>query len=309
MTKTLIVLVGLPGSGKSTWANEFVENHPDSVSVELFSSDTMRKKTHGDESIQGDNHLLFEELYGEMRGFLRENENSIAVFDATNLSRKRRVHLLQQFSKMNIRKVCVYFATSFEICKAQNLHRSRQVPEHIMETMYKTVQPPSMYEGWNEIQIQWKYDPKEYAESDFITSVLNYDQNNAHHALTLGEHSLAVHKLVSENEPEDVLLQHVALLHDNGKVYTRVEHNPKGEPTENSHYYGHENVGAYESYFYLKNVGFSDNEVIYGASLILNHMRMRSAKTDKSVEKLVRLVGFSMFADLVTLNDADRKAH
>ena len=59
----------------------------------------------------------------------------------------------------------------------------------------------------------------------------------------------------------------------------------------------------------MENVGFSDNEVIYGASLILNHMRMRSAKTDKSVEKLVRLVGFSMFADLVTLNDADRKAH
>jgi predicted kinase len=53
MTQALICqfLIGLPGSGKSTFACKLQEMIPNAV---IVSSDTARKKLYGDESIQGD---------------------------------------------------------------------------------------------------------------------------------------------------------------------------------------------------------------------------------------------------------------
>lgn len=41
----LIMLVGLPASGKSTWAKEYSETHPDYI---VHSSDKLREEMYGD---------------------------------------------------------------------------------------------------------------------------------------------------------------------------------------------------------------------------------------------------------------------
>ena len=55
----LIVLVGLPASGKSTYANTLAEI-PNTI---VLSSDKLRKELLGDESCQTNNQLVFDTLY------------------------------------------------------------------------------------------------------------------------------------------------------------------------------------------------------------------------------------------------------
>ena len=54
------MLVGLPGSGKSTIAKKMIEKNPN---IKVFSSDSLRKELWGDENKQGDNSKLFNELH------------------------------------------------------------------------------------------------------------------------------------------------------------------------------------------------------------------------------------------------------
>lgn len=51
----LIMLVGLPASGKSTWAKEYSETHPDYI---VHSSDKLREEMYGDNYDDADNKYL-----------------------------------------------------------------------------------------------------------------------------------------------------------------------------------------------------------------------------------------------------------
>ena len=79
------MLVGLPGSGKSTISNE--------LNGEVFSSDALRKELWGDENTQGDNTLLFNELHKRIEKGLKEGKN--CIYDATNINAKKRIQFLQ----------------------------------------------------------------------------------------------------------------------------------------------------------------------------------------------------------------------
>ena len=60
----LIVMVGVPGSGKSTYAkNTF------SKTAEILSSDALRKELLGNENDQKHNDYVFAELYKRARSF------------------------------------------------------------------------------------------------------------------------------------------------------------------------------------------------------------------------------------------------
>ena len=48
-------LIGLPGSGKSTFARQWVEYDPNCI---IISTDTIRAELFGDETIQGDWNLI-----------------------------------------------------------------------------------------------------------------------------------------------------------------------------------------------------------------------------------------------------------
>lgn len=52
----LIITVGPPGSGKTTYAKKYIEEHPGTVHL---SSDKIRAELWGNEAIQGDNNEVF----------------------------------------------------------------------------------------------------------------------------------------------------------------------------------------------------------------------------------------------------------
>ncbi|MBD0270249.1 MAG: ATP-binding protein, partial [Cyanobacteria bacterium Co-bin8] len=86
----LILLIGLPGSGKSTWAKHFVFQFP---TYHWISTDSMRQRLFGDEAEQGDWMAIWRTVQAEWRAdvaAIRQGQLAGTVYDATNVRRRYR---------------------------------------------------------------------------------------------------------------------------------------------------------------------------------------------------------------------------
>ena len=138
------MLVGLPGSGKSTWA----KTH----SVAVLSSDNLRYLLADDETDQ----TIHREVFATMRYLLRrriELRRPLTFVDATNITRReRRVYIkLAQIYECAVE--AVYFDTPVEICKARNANRTRVVPDGVIDAMFARIAPPTVSEGFDSVTI------------------------------------------------------------------------------------------------------------------------------------------------------------
>ena len=87
----LIVLGGLPASGKSTYAEMLQEINP---TFQRVCPDLIRKAFYGDENIQGDGARVFKTAFHDIREYGCLSEN--VVFDATNINADRRKELVKE---------------------------------------------------------------------------------------------------------------------------------------------------------------------------------------------------------------------
>jgi predicted kinase len=271
---TLIMLVGLPGSGKSTYAKTVLSH------CKIHSSDDLREELYGDVNNQSSNDKLFRELHKRIKEDLRAGND--VVYDATNIHWKRRKAFLKEISNIDCYTEAHLIATPYEVCVVQNLQRFRMVPESVIERMYKHFDVPFYNEGWDDIFIVYgdeKYDTAYGEVSQFIYDTLDFDQDNRHHKLKLGKHCLEcsnyiTNNLMTENpSDEDYPWETImaGMLHDCGKPFTQTKMKPNGTQSDQSHYYHHENVGSYNSLFY-KCPEKSDIDKLYMAALIRWHM-------------------------------------
>ena len=120
----LFIPIGLPGSGKSTWAKE-----TDAIVV---SSDAIRGELFGDASIQGDPKRVFA-LMGE-RTIAAISAGHDVIYDATNLTKWARKSIIDKLPA-SCEVVFVEFTASVDVCiKRQNL-RTRKVPSEVIINM------------------------------------------------------------------------------------------------------------------------------------------------------------------------------
>lgn len=297
---TMVMLVGLPGSGKSTFAKN--ERFKDFV---IHSSDEVRERLYGDESIQGNNNEVFEVLKRELKENLKEGKS--VLYDATNLSYKRRKAFLQELKKYPCIKSCILVATPYENVLQNNKSRKRVVPERVIKNMYTQIDVPGYYEGWDNIEVYYPeeryktlYDKPEFA----LIDMFNYDQHNPHHKLSLGDHCLECAKKIKS---DDSTMLYAAIIHDFGKPFCMTFTNSKGEISDVAHYYKHEVVGSYNALFYDVDE-FIDK--LYAALLIRWHMQMYFIeKQPGTMLKYMNLLGEDMYKDLTLLHEADKEAH
>jgi predicted kinase len=146
----LLLLVGVPGSGKSTWAREFVATHRRYLVV---STDAIRAELYGDESIQGDWDQVWQRVLTQwqaaVEAIYRGNLEGV-IYDATNARRRHRRHTLAAARQIGFTSITLaWFDLPLRVALDRNRQRSRQVPGAVIATMYRQLQgaPPALGEG------------------------------------------------------------------------------------------------------------------------------------------------------------------
>mgnify|MGYP003299417619 CR=1 FL=1 len=87
----LIILCGIPGSGKSWIADELLSEYlifGEREDIAVHSSDAIREELFGDPSSQENNALVFETMHKRVRDDLKADKT--VIYDATNITRKAR---------------------------------------------------------------------------------------------------------------------------------------------------------------------------------------------------------------------------
>jgi predicted kinase len=148
----LTLLIGLPASGKSTLAHRWVIDSPCCV---LVSTDAIRANLFGDETIQGPWPLVWREVERQFRHAIAQTHQGLAcgaIYDATNAVRRQRREVMQLAIALGFTKITgIWLDCSLETCLAQNQMRQRQVPDTVIEKMYRCLQgaPPSLEDGFS----------------------------------------------------------------------------------------------------------------------------------------------------------------
>lgn len=252
----LIMLCGIPGAGKSTYAKDYVA-HNDNV-VHL-TSDGIRAELYGDESTQGNPAEVFGLM--QKRAVEHLNNGQTVIYDATNITRKDRqgvISVCPKFAKIE----CHIIWAPIDVCLERDAARDRTVGKAVIDRMLKRFQAPFYDEGMDEIKIIRPSDFDIGAYEEKCWNDMQIPHDNPHHTLGVQDHCLEACKYVSQCNDEMML---AALTHDCGKPYVKSFTDSKGNPCEQAHYYQHQCVGAWMSY------GFSD-ATPYVAWLISTHM-------------------------------------
>lgn len=293
------MMIGLPGSGKSTIAKELSKKQ----NAHVHSSDEIRHELYGNEDNQDNNEEVFKKLNERINRDLSNGKN--VIYDATNLSYKKRKIFLHTI-KTECIKECQLIAVPYEECVNRNNKRNRKVSQEVMKKMYKSFFVPQYYEGWDNIEIHYNYDENESYDIDSLLEDLEkISQDNPHHSLTIGEHCKMCKEYMSgETDDEDLIM--AALLHDIGKKFTKDFKDLKGNPTEIAHFYSHQNVSAYLCLFYLRN--YDKERILKITNYIQWHMQPFDLRSAKSKKKAIGLFGEEFYNDLFKLHESDINA-
>ena len=239
----LILLVGIPGSGKTTYAKDYLEQHSNTIHL---SSDTIRKELYGDESTQGNPSEVFSLMQTRTVEALNEGKN--VIYDATNVTRRDRASIINICPKFAKIEAHIIWA-SIETCIERDAARDRTVGKAVIDKMLKRFQAPYYDEGIDEIEVVL---PNDFDTSKYRLKCMNamlIPHDNPHHTLDVYKHCLEANKYLTfcvKNNDDDI--DKASFFHDTGKPYVKAFVDSQGNPCEQAHYYQHQCVGAYMSY-------------------------------------------------------------
>ena len=249
----LIILCGLPGSGKSQYAEnlKLIDDTFYEGATVVHSSDAIREELFGDAGSQEDNSRVFELMRKRTQEDLRAGKT--VIYDATNVTRKARKSAIACAHPTNDTVEChVIWAEPDECIRRDNL-RSRKVGFAVIDKMLRRWQSPWLDEGFDKVEVhlnQSDFDQVKYVASR--ASDLHISHENPHHTLGVWEHCMQTHTNIIERAVRDNVIKYgeynklatAAYWHDIGKPYTKF-FKPGDEV---AHYYDHHCVGGYLAY-------------------------------------------------------------
>ncbi len=137
-------MVGLPGSGKSTWLAD--------RGIAALSTDELRRVLTDDATDQSANALVFELVRRLLRERLRLGRPGTYV-DATNLTPNERRAYLRIATAFDAQAEAVWFDVPLEECIRRNAGRARVVPIEAMNRLASKFVAPTLAEGFTRIDV------------------------------------------------------------------------------------------------------------------------------------------------------------
>lgn len=269
---SLIIMVGVAGSGKDTWINETMKREDVSKSYHHHASDNIRMELYGYLKNDGNPQEVFDIMNKRTLKSLESGKN--VFYNATNINRKRRAALYTGAKSMGHDVGIVYFMRPLQYLLDINTRREKhkKVPVEVIERMYKNIQPPRIevdcdtffivghpyfQEKAHEVVMSGLSSLVEATVCPHIKEelMLNYQPHDTpYHLESINEH---IDMTIENSETPNMKL--VALFHDLGK----------GICKENGTYYGHENVSAN----YMLNLLWYANITTYDlVEMVFQHM-------------------------------------
>jgi predicted kinase len=140
----VVLAIGLPGSGKSSW----FKRH----NLTPLSSDLLRSLLFDDPTEQRFQDLVFSNLRSMLKARLIARRPMNYV-DATNLSPNERHSWIKMAHDYGYEVHAVFFDVPTEICMERNQRRERVVPADVMHRMAAKLRPPAFEEGFAKITV------------------------------------------------------------------------------------------------------------------------------------------------------------
>ena len=138
----VILLSGLPGTGKDTWLRKHFAELP------VISLDEIRasQRTKADD----DQGIILQTAQEQAKKYLRDRQPF--VWNATNVMRETRQNLCALFERYGAKTRIIYLETDWEERQLRNAERANPVPEKAVEKMLAKTVLPSPEEAHN---IEW----------------------------------------------------------------------------------------------------------------------------------------------------------
>lgn len=139
----MIVLCGLPASGKTTLSNELAAQY----NAKLYHYDEFKKGSKPIESKQ-----THQRLYNQIKQDLLQGYD--VVLDDLHTRLEWRESLLSTLQDIPCKKILIVMTTPLEECVRRNSQRQGQarLPDFVIYHLNQRYQPPSLKEGWDDIQ-------------------------------------------------------------------------------------------------------------------------------------------------------------
>ena len=141
---TVVLAIGLPGSGKSSW----FKRH----NITPLSSDLLRSLLFDDPTEQRFQDLIFSNLRSMLKARLIARRPMNYV-DATNLTSHDRHGWIKLAKDYGYDVQAVFFDVPLEVCLLRNQRRERVVGEDVMRRMAAKLKPPTFAEGFSKITV------------------------------------------------------------------------------------------------------------------------------------------------------------
>ena len=264
--KKFIMMIGASGSGKSTFAKNWAKQ----LDGVWLSSDAIRAELWGDENDQQHPETVFRIMNKRLMDALDKDFN--VIYDATNLSAKRRRALVSQIRAHYKEVFCeaVVVVADLDLCVIRRSNPDdRMVPKDVIYRQAASFQCPWFDEGWDNIRVElgspWWHNMMKL--SDLRTTAMSMPHDNPHHLDTIGEHCHAVQDFIDQRA-DNQLVKELGELHDIGKVLTK-----KVGTDGIAHYFNHDNMSAYLSMYRCVGDNIKDFNFIHQAVVIGYHMR------------------------------------
>lgn len=128
--KRMILMIGVPGSGKTTLAKKIAEK-----GFHYINADGIREELYGNAAEQGDREEVFNIFFQRLEELMTVGTD--VIIDNTNLNPKQRKPILERAEQFGYKDVQLWLLdVPLDVCLARNKSRERVVPEDIIANMF-----------------------------------------------------------------------------------------------------------------------------------------------------------------------------